>query len=113
MIEDIAVIIGILAVIAVISYSIYRFIKLEKAKQLEIIMEWLTYAVMRAEKELGSGTGQLKLRYVYDLFLNKFKYLSLVISFPQFSRLVDQALISMKDFLGESEKLKDYISNKE
>lgn len=111
MIEDIAVIIGILAVIAVISYSIYRFIKLEKAKQLEIIMEWLTYAVMRAEKELGSGTGQLKLRYVYDLFLNKFKFLAKIITFKQFSYLVDEALDVMRTMITNNKQIQDYIKN--
>ena len=111
MIEDIAVIIGILSVIAVISYSIYRFIKLEKAKQLEIIMEWLTYAVMRAEKELGSGTGQLKLRYVYDLFLNKFKFLAKIITFKQFSYLVDEALDVMRTMITNNKQIQDYIKN--
>lgn len=111
MIEDIAVIIGILSVIAVISYSIYRFIKLEKAKQLEIIMEWLTYAVMRAEKELGSGTGQLKLRYVYDLFLNKFKFLAKIITFKQFSYLVDEALDVMRTMISNNKQIQDYIKN--
>ena len=111
MIEDIAVIIGILSVIAVISYSIYRFIKLEKAKQLEIIMEWLTYAVMRAEKELGSGTGQLKLRYVYDLFLNKFKFLAKIITFKQFSYLVDEALDVMRTMISNNKQIQNYIKN--
>lgn len=109
MMENIAVIIGIVAIVVAATYAIYKFMNLEKEKQIETVLEWLTYAVMKAEKELGSGTGQLKLRYVYDLFLSKFSLLSKVISFEQFSGLVDQALISMKDFLSESEKLKEYI----
>ncbi|MFR6482019.1 MAG: hypothetical protein ACLUPD_10785 [Anaerotignum faecicola] len=42
------------------------------AEQREKVKEWLLLAVTEAEKELGSGTGQLKLRYVYDLFLRRF-----------------------------------------
>ena len=76
MMENIAVIIGICCVIGVIGFGIYQFIKLEKAKQLEILKEWLLLAVVEAEKKLGRGTGQIKLRYVYDMFIEKFKFLA-------------------------------------
>lgn len=41
-------------------------------KQLNKVREWLLYAVTKAEKELGGGTGQIKLRYVYDMFVARF-----------------------------------------
>lgn len=109
MIEDIAVVIGILAVVIVIGYAIYKFTKLEKSKQLEIMQEWLLLAVVQAEKELGGGTGQIKLRYVYDMFLNKFKFVSKIITFEQFSALVDIALIKMNDMLQSNKQIQDYI----
>ena len=74
MMENIAVVIGICCVIGVIGFGIYQFIKLEKDKQLEIVKEWLLLAVVEAEKKLGGGTGQIKLRYVYDMFIEKFKF---------------------------------------
>ena len=109
MMENIAVIIGICCVIGVIGFGIYQFIKLEKDKQLEIVKEWLLLAVVEAEKKLGGGTGQIKLRYVYDMFIEKFKFLALMITFEQFSIMVDIALDKMRLMLSSNEKLKDYV----
>lgn len=89
--------------------SIVKFIQLGKAKKIEMISEWLLLAVVQAEKELGSGTGQIKLRYVYDMFLAKFKYVSMLISFNQFSIMVDAALDKMKEMLSDNAKLQEYI----
>lgn len=109
MMENIAVIIGICCVVGVIGFGIYQFLKLEKDKQLEIVKEWLLLAVVEAEKKLGGGTGQIKLRYVYDMFIEKFKFLALMITFEQFSIMVDMALDKMRLMLSSNEKLKDYI----
>ena len=109
MMENIAVIIGICCVIGVIGFGIYQFIKLEKDKQLEIVKEWLLLAVVEAEKKLGGGTGQIKLRYVYDMFIEKFKFLALMITFEQFSIMVDMALDKVRLMLSSNEKLKDYV----
>ena len=109
MMENIAVIIGICCVIGVIGFGIYQFVKLEKDKQLEILKEWLLLAVVEAEKKLGGGTGQIKLRYVYDMFIEKFKFLALMITFEQFSIMVDMALDKMRLMLSSNEKLKDYV----
>lgn len=109
MMENIAVIIGICCIIGVIGFGIYHFIKLEKDKQLEILKEWLLLAVVEAEKKLGGGTGQIKLRYVYDMFIEKFKFLALMITFEQFSIMVDMALDKMRLMLSSNEKLKDYV----
>ena len=109
MMENIAVIIGICCVIGVIGFGIYQFLKLEKDKQLEIVKEWLLLAVIEAEKKLGGGTGQIKLRYVYDMFIEKFKFLALMITFEQFSVMVDMALDKMRLMLSSNEKLKDYV----
>ena len=109
MMENIAVIIGICCVIGVIGFGIYQFIKLEKDKQLEIVKEWLLLAVVEAEKKLGGGTGQIKLRYVYEMFIEKFKFLALMITFEQFSVMVDMALDKMRLMLSSNEKLKDYV----
>ena len=109
MMENIAVIIGICCVIGVIGLGIYQFLKLEKDKQLEIVKEWLLLAVVEAEKKLGGGTGQIKLRYVYDMFIEKFKFLALMITFEQFSTMVDMSLDKMRLMLSSNEKLKDYV----
>ena len=108
--ENIAVVIGIAAIIAVAVYAAYYFLNLEKSKQLEIVQEWLLLAVVQAEKELGGGTGAIKLRFVYDLFLNKFAFLAKLITFDQFSIMVDGALDKMKDMLSNNEQLYNYIT---
>lgn len=97
-------------VICVIGLCIYGLFRKGKERQIEIILEWLLLAVIKAEKELGSGTGQIKLRFVYDLFIDKFKVVSYFISFSQFSILVDQALDIMKDMVSNNKKVEEYIT---
>ena len=109
MIEEISVAIGIIALVAVVGIGIYGFFKLGKEKQLKMIQEWLLLAVVEAEKRLGGGTGKIKLRYVYDMFIDKFKFMALVITFEQFSLMVDDALVIMRNMLSDNEKLKIYV----
>ena len=73
------------------------------------IREWLKYAVSVAEKELGTGTGQLKLRQVYDAFVEKYRWLSIIISFKKFSNLVDEALVWMRTEMDGNQNIKKYI----
>ena len=78
--------------IAVLIVSVLNFMKLPKNQQLEKVKQWLLIAVTEAEKALGSGTGRLKLSYVYDLFVTKFPWLAKIIPFETFSTLVDEVL---------------------
>lgn len=110
MMENIIIAIGIMVIVGAAAYAIYYFMNLSKEKQLEVVREWLLLACIQAEKALGSGTGQVKLRFVYDLFIDKFKYLSLVISFEQFSMLVDDALDTMKDMISNNKQVEGYIN---
>ena len=92
---------------------IVNFFKASQAQQLQMITEWLLLAVTQAEKELGGGTGELKLRYVYDMFIQKFKSLAVLISFEQFSLLVDDALIKMRDMLDNNNSIARYVKGDE
>lgn len=85
------IVFSILAV-AVLGVFTYKFVTSPKEKQIKAVKEWLKYAVALAETELGSGTGQLKLRMVYDMFLTKFPAVAKLISFEVFSKFVDEAL---------------------
>ena len=73
------------------------------------VIEWLKYAVTEAERELGSGTGQIKLRKVYDLFIAKYPKLSVIIPFSIFSHWVDLALDEMKAAFETNPALKKYV----
>ena len=110
--DNIIIIMGAIGLVGIAIAALYYFMTLSKDKQIQMVKNWLLLAVVEAEKALGSGTGQLKLRYVYDLFISKFKYLSLVISFSQFSLLVDEALDVMRDMIANNKSLENYI-NKE
>ena len=92
-------------VIIVAALILYRFFKLPTAEQLDNVREWLLFAVTQAETELGSGTGQLKLRLVYDQFLTRFPALALRISFQTFSEMVDDALVEMREMLAKNENI--------
>lgn len=98
-----------IAILSIAGYSIYVFINRPTNEQISKVTEWLIYAVAAAERELGSGTGQLKLRYVYDMFIAKFPYLSKVVSFESFSVLVDEALDKFKEMLKTNTSLQGYI----
>lgn len=85
----------ILYVIILLAFAIffvYKFVKSPREAQIKTVKEWLKYAVTLAEAELGSGTGQLKLRMVYDMFITKFPKVAKIIAFEVFSNYVDEAL---------------------
>jgi len=109
MIDNVIIACGIVILIGIIGLCLCWFFKLGKERQKEIILEWLLLAVIKAEKELGDGTGQLKLRFVYDLFIDKFKFIAMFISFSQFSKLVDQALDIMRNMIDNNKQIKDYV----
>lgn len=110
MLENIKLIIGIIGLVAVVVLCVYEFVKLGKEKQLKMTKEWLLYMVIEAEKQLGEGTGAVKLRMVYNMFTDKFKFLSILLSFEQFSEMVDEVLEKMRLMLASNQQLKEYIN---
>lgn len=84
--------------------SFYVFIT-DKKK----VIEWLCYAVSIAEKEMGSGTGQIKLRQVYDMFIERFPIFSKFIPFSVFSSWVDTALDFLREQLEKNKKIKEFV----
>ena len=109
-VENWFVIVGLIAVCAAGGYAVYVFVKMPSDKQLNKVREWLLYAVTKAEKELGGGTGQIKLRYVYDMFVARFTWLARVISFEAFSMMVDEALERMKKMLESNKAMQTLVS---
>lgn len=87
------VLVAILAVAIAFIVAVVKFFKLPTDKQIANVKEWLKLAVAEAEKELGSGTGQLKLRMVYEMAISHFPWIAKVIDFETFSKWVDEALI--------------------
>lgn len=113
LIENWFVIFAVIALVIGIVIAIVKFIKSGNAAQLANLKEWLLYATIEAEKALGSGTGKLKLRTVYDMFLAKFPWLAKIITFDRFSELVDDALENMNDLLATNSAVQSYVGSSE
>ena len=110
--ENWVLLVVLLCSVCVVGYALVHFFSLPTKTQIQKVKEWLLYAVALAEKELGGGTGQLKLRYVYDLFLTRFPSLSSIISFDVFSGLVDEVLVEFRHILSTNDNIKTLIEDK-
>lgn len=102
-----------LVAIIFVTFSIIRFIHMPTAKQIENLMEWLKIAVVEAEKQFQSGTGQLKLRAVYESAVIAFPWIAKYMTFEKFSQLVDIALVWMREQIEQNEKIREYIEGNE
>jgi hypothetical protein len=109
LIENWFLIVVAVAVIIVAARAVYAFMKRPTDAQLNSVKEWLLWACTEAEKELGGGTGKLKLRYVYDAFLSKFPVLAKVITFDMLSDLVTDVLVSMREILATNNSANAYV----
>lgn len=77
--------------------------------EIEKIRQWILYAMIEAEKKFGSQTGKIKLRYVYDLFIDRFSNLSRCISFEDFESIVDNTMETFNTLINTNEKLNEYV----
>ena len=98
-----------IAALAVFVVKVVQFVRSPSDKQIENLKEWLKLAVTEAEAALGSGTGQLKLRDVYDMAVEKFPWVGEFITFETFSTWVDEALEWMNSQLESNENVKAYV----
>lgn len=108
LIENWYVILAVVAILTVSIYTVYVFVKRPRNEQINAVREWLLYAVIEAEKQFGSKTGELKLRYVYNMFIERFGFLSDIITFEMVSTLVDEALEKMEKMLS-NEAVENYV----
>ena len=104
------IIVALTAALVVAGVAIYRYFGLPSDAQLAKVREWLLWAVTEAEKELGGGTGKLKLRQVYDLFVTRFPWLARIVPFDLFSSMVDDALEDMREMLKTNQAVKAHVS---
>lgn len=111
LIENWYIILAFAAVLAVGIYTVYVFVKRPRNEQINAVREWLLYAVIEAEKQFGSKTGELKLRYVYNMFIERFGFLADVITFEMVKGLVDEALERMEQMLTDNEAVVNYVGH--
>ena len=111
LIENWMVVFGLAVAVIIAVLVVYRFFGLPTAKQVEKIKEWLIWACIEAERALQSGTGQLKLRQVYDMFcaVPAFTWVAKLISFELFSEWVSDALATAKEMMINNKALAEYV----
>lgn len=103
-------IIGLISIVVIpVIFVVYNFITQTKEQRIANIKQWLIYACIEAEKLLGSKTGKVKLRYVYDLFISKYRFLSLLVTFEVFSNWVDESLQEVRYLIENNEAIEQYV----
>lgn len=98
---------GLLLILVMVVAGLIYLIRNDKEKA----KKWLLLACLEAEKEFGSKTGVIKLRYVYNMFLARFPVLSKFMSFEQFSDMVDTALEEMKHLINTNMAVFNFVNN--
>ena len=104
-------IITALAMIVIAIVFIIDFIKKSPKERMDSIKQWAIYACALAESHLGSGTGQLKMRETYDMFLEKFPSLAEVITYEKYKAIAETALIEFKEMLKTNPNIQNIILN--
>lgn len=96
------IILGVILAIIIIAGGIY----------VNGFKNWLVWAVSEAENVFGSNTGKLKLRYAYELAIQRFPTLAKIIPFSVFSKMVDGALDIMRKMIEDNEDIANVITKK-
>lgn len=111
LIENWCVLVGLICLAAFVVYCVYTFFGMPTAKQKQKVKEWLVWACIEAEKKLQSGTGQLKLREVWNLFcsIQSFSWVAKIVSFDMFSVWVSEALSEVNKMLITNDTLAEYV----
>lgn len=100
----------VLVAACVVAWRVFKkFTDLPSEEQQNKVKQWLLYAVIQAEKELGGGTGRLKLAYVYSCFIDKFPSFAPVVPFDVFAQWVDEVLVQMRHLLEENKDIEYYV----
>lgn len=85
-----------------LGYAAGRFLRQPKKEQEKKVKAWLLWAVTSAEQEMQGAPGRLKLRRVYDMFVQRFPAVALVVSFDTFCEWVDDALQEVRELLTDA-----------
>ena len=111
LVENWYLLIGGIALLAFVVYCVYTFLGMPTDRQKAKVKEWLVWGCIEAERALQSGTGQLKLRRVYNMFCSvpAFTWVAKIVSFDLFSKWVSDALVTVKEMLVSNSTLATYV----
>lgn len=107
-----SLIVAFIAVAFAIYIAVDKFLKLPNKEQVERIKRCLLSWVIEAEKDLGGGTGKIKLSMVYSTFVSTFPVLKNFVPFEVFSKWVDEALETMRTMLKDNTNLMEVVEGK-
>lgn len=102
----------ILAAVVLLACAIHivvKFFRQPSGEQVRKVKQWLLIAVIETEKQFGGGTGTVKLRKVYDLFVARWPWMAKVVPFELFSTWVDEALAEMRELLEKNLEIAAYV----
>lgn len=109
-VENWMLIVALACVLCMVLATVITFAKKPTSEKIKDVKEWLKWAVTEAERALGSKTGQLKLRLVYDMFCERFPEVAKYVSFETFSGWVNEALEWMKKQMESNDAVRCYVS---
>lgn len=85
-----------------------------KAKLTNAVSDWLLRAVTEAERELGGGTGKLKIRAVYERALEVFgPELAQIITLEQLDAMAQTPLEEMRKMLEANSSAAEYVKQED
>lgn len=99
----------VLVAVVFTAHFILNWLSKPKAEHIADLKEWLKFAVVEAEKELGRKTGEIKLRKVYDKAVSLFPWVALFVTFEDFKLYVDEALEWMEEQLATNNNIANYV----
>lgn len=102
-----AVIVGLIIIAA--KDAIRKVESMSTEEKIEAAKKWLILAVLEAEKIFGGSTGEVKLLYVYDLFIGKFPTLAQLVPFERFKGMVAWAINEMEEMLDTNDKIRGMV----
>lgn len=106
-------IVAMIGAIGLVIIEVYNFLTKPTENQIASLQEFLKAEVVKAEQALGSGTGELKLRQVYDAAVKAYPWVGKFMTFERFSKLVDIALDWMKEQMENNIDISNLIKKKD
>ena len=102
----------VVLIAAVVCATVYvkKFLNKPTDEQINALKEWMLWITLEAERQLGGGTGKAKLRFCYNEFCKTFSWMAKIMTFDEFSCLIDSVLIDMRKLLETNEAIKGFVN---
>ncbi len=93
------VIVVFVCVLFVLIVHIVKFLIMEPNKKLSFIKDTIFSLVLMAEKELGSKTGEAKLKLVITTFYKKYPFARFILPENKLIEVIEESVVEMKNIL--------------